>query len=726
MGFISYAQNYEDVILRRALKNVDKGFYIDVGACDPDFLSVTKTFYMEGWSGINIEPIQAEYNKLCKERPRDITLQTVAGSTKGEVTIWQTKTAGLASTNESAIDNLKKDGWEGEPVKVKCTTLNEICDEHVKEQVHFMKIDVEGSEKDVLLGLDLQKNRPWIILLEALEPLTLVKNHNGWEHILTSNNYFFVYFDGLNRYYLADEHRDLQSAFELPPNVFDDFIHYSTHDAQVKLAKFQSEIDELNSLRKKIKKIRRSGSWRLTYPFRLVKKILIKTFKFLFSKKKLTKFTKYLVLQLPAQFKYFIYWLKSSKDETKVKNNIYSTKTVNNDIKVGNIYYYVNHTADHPANTGIQRVTRGFAKSLMASGVKMIPVKWSGKKCKFYSASVLDKINLSQWNGPDPICWTKWQPISSVGENDWLFVPELANQQTKEIRELAKVSGLKCAWIFYDAIPWKRPDIYSNKAALAHKKFMEAINDCEKIFAISKYSHDDMLKYYKEWGVNSIGLDQRLSVASLPGEFLECERKSQGSNVISKEHVSILCVGTIDERKNQLNLISAIKKLCMDSHIPIKLILAGISYDQDLADKVRGLISTMPQVQWFSNVNDEKLMQLYNECHFTVFPSVEEGFGLPILESLWNAKPCICADFGSMLEVSNGGGCLTTDVTNVDKLCEAIKRLIEEDSLLERLTQEAMNRDFKTWDQYANEILYSLESYNAFDKEEKHEEAIVF
>ena len=63
MTFISYAQNFEDVILRRALKDIEKGFYVDVGAHDPVIDSVTKAFYDLGWRGINIEPVKEWFEK---------------------------------------------------------------------------------------------------------------------------------------------------------------------------------------------------------------------------------------------------------------------------------------------------------------------------------------------------------------------------------------------------------------------------------------------------------------------------------------------------------------------------------------------------------------------------------------------------------------------------------------------------------------------------------------
>lgn len=76
---ISYAQNFEDVLLWRALKSINNGFYIDVGANDPIVDSVTKWFYEQGWSGINIEPSQEFYKEICTDRPRDINICKGAG-----------------------------------------------------------------------------------------------------------------------------------------------------------------------------------------------------------------------------------------------------------------------------------------------------------------------------------------------------------------------------------------------------------------------------------------------------------------------------------------------------------------------------------------------------------------------------------------------------------------------------------------------------------------------
>lgn len=98
MKFESYAQDCEDIILYSVLKDIDKGFYIDVGANDPEFLSVTKAFYDRGWHGINIEPVHAVCAKLVQERPCDINLCIGCGEDHGKMDLYEFGDLGIGST----------------------------------------------------------------------------------------------------------------------------------------------------------------------------------------------------------------------------------------------------------------------------------------------------------------------------------------------------------------------------------------------------------------------------------------------------------------------------------------------------------------------------------------------------------------------------------------------------------------------------------------------------
>jgi FkbM family methyltransferase len=160
MSFISYAQNFEDVMLHRALRDVKKGFYIDVGANDPVIDSVTKAFYDLGWRGINIEPVKEFYEKLQQGRPDDINLQLAVGARKGRADFYEVVGTGLSTMEESiATQHSQEHGYELRKYKVNVSRLTTICEDYPHPDIHFIKIDVEGAEESVLQGLNLKKNQ---------------------------------------------------------------------------------------------------------------------------------------------------------------------------------------------------------------------------------------------------------------------------------------------------------------------------------------------------------------------------------------------------------------------------------------------------------------------------------------------------------------------------------------------------------------------------------------
>ncbi|MFC0253436.1 FkbM family methyltransferase [Massilia consociata] len=242
MSFISYAQNSEDVLLWRALGHIPNGFYIDVGANDPVEHSVTKAFYDAGWTGISIEPLPAFHQAFLEQRPRDVNLAIAAGAVDGELTLYDVPAVrGWASPEQSVAELHRAEGHEVAELTVPVRTLASVCEEHVHGEIHFLKIDVEGFEGEVLRGMDFARWRPWVLVIEATLPNSRATNHGAWEHLVLGQGYRYAWFDGLNRYYVAEEHAELLAQLDIQPNVFDDFIPHHLDKAWLQIDSLRAD-----------------------------------------------------------------------------------------------------------------------------------------------------------------------------------------------------------------------------------------------------------------------------------------------------------------------------------------------------------------------------------------------------------------------------------------------------------------------------------------------------
>lgn len=220
---VSYAQNFEDVMLWRALGDISGGFYIDIGAQSPVVDSVSQAFHDRGWKGIHAEANPQYAQELRQRRPGDVVVEALIGDGHGISDFYVVSDTGLSTSDRGLAERYVEAGTaEVSMVALPRLKLDDLFELVGGDAVHWLKIDVEGGERAVLDGWS-SDWRPWVVVIESVRPGSHECTHEEWNHLLVEKGYVFVYWDGLNRFYLHSDHAELTPRFDSPPNVFDSF-----------------------------------------------------------------------------------------------------------------------------------------------------------------------------------------------------------------------------------------------------------------------------------------------------------------------------------------------------------------------------------------------------------------------------------------------------------------------------------------------------------------------
>jgi FkbM family methyltransferase len=229
---LSYAQNFEDLRLARVFSDQPTGFYVDVGAGDPTYNSVTRLFYDRQWRGVNVEPHAGRFRRLERARPRDVNLCVAIGSASPAATFYESQ----VNPDLSSLDQKYAGSFETAELPVVkrdvvVRTLGDVLAEHAAGTIDFLKIDVEGGEGEVLASVDLRKFRPRVLIVEATVPSTRIPSWDAWEALLLKSGYVFAIFDALNRFYVRSEEPALAEIIQRPISIFDGIEPYELFKA---------------------------------------------------------------------------------------------------------------------------------------------------------------------------------------------------------------------------------------------------------------------------------------------------------------------------------------------------------------------------------------------------------------------------------------------------------------------------------------------------------------
>ena len=375
----------------------------------------------------------------------------------------------------------------------------------------------------------------------------------------------------------------------------------------------------------------------------------------------------------------------------------------------------LSHTSHTHAKTGVQRVARAFIThaATPSEGITYDPYEKKWRILETWEYNNLTHTNLSKKRG------AKW-PISAQIKGRAkrffnsstldlkgraLFVPEifspLVNSQFSEL--FACINGPRVA-IFHDALALSHPDYTPPKTLIRFPSYLQELARFDAIITISAFSKNQLLDYW-----NWAGLKNTPEVKAIP---LGIDTPPVRSQIKTSPRPSILCVGSIEGRKNHYALLQACERLWEDG-TDFELVLIGLPQNQT-AHQALSLIETLKAKQrpliYKGAADDTVKEEAYQTCLFTIYPSLCEGYGIPIAESLARAKPCICLGSGAMGEIAQGGGCLTLESGDVTSIQNGIKELLSNPRLLEDLTQKAKARPIKSWETYVQEVTQYIES----------------
>ena len=375
-------------------------------------------------------------------------------------------------------------------------------------------------------------------------------------------------------------------------------------------------------------------------------------------------------------------------------------------------------------NSGMQRMTRRLFAELAAQA-DVSPLCWNTIANSYHD---LGKSELEYLQTPFRRCKRPTSRPELLGENlpgefrrfltrrkidisralndgDVFIAPDqFTDGRVGKLPELARQTRARMIVIFHDAAGL-RLSIFRRGSAENFRRYLQALAAFDLVICISEESRSDLLDF---WSRNNIWARGEVVVECWPVDFDQSERVAAPRK---HDYPIVLCVSSFTPRKNHLRLLEAAKRL-WDSGCKFELHLVGSSsgnWGIKVAFEVRRLQLLGRPLRWLRHIDDRALHQAYRECSFTIYPSLMEGFGLPILESLWHGKPCICGENGALGEAARGGGCLIVDQTTSTGLAEGIRQLLSEEQLRLRLSAEARSRQFRSWDDYVQSFLRSID-----------------
>lgn len=345
------------------------------------------------------------------------------------------------------------------------------------------------------------------------------------------------------------------------------------------------------------------------------------------------------------------------------------------------IYFDVTKTGWARHRSGLTRVSSRLAEEL---GAAAVAVRW-------------DRGTFRPAQGGGSL---------ALEPSDWLLTAELFSEEERPgLGEFIRTRPCRLAAIFHDNIPLRLPQVTWPQSVERHPGYVKLLAGFDRIWAVSAESRDDLLGF---WQWQGVARTPPVEVLALGADFNRQPRTTTGAPVAARP--GLVGVGIIEPRKNQAFLLEVCTGL-WDEGLDFTLHLVGRvnpHFGRKIVKTIVAQQKRYPNLQFHEAADDAVLRRIYAEVRASVFPTIAEGCGLPLLESLWLGVPCVCSDLPVLRENASGGGCLPAAVNDRAAWRGALRSVLTDDAVHARLVQEALARPLPTWAQAAETMRREL------------------
>lgn len=357
------------------------------------------------------------------------------------------------------------------------------------------------------------------------------------------------------------------------------------------------------------------------------------------------------------------------------------------------LFYWVHTTSRQPFETGVQRVVRRLARGLGRLDLDVLAVGYDERR------RCLEIVGQGASAFESQLAATQGSPL--------LFIPELTadpmpTQGVSPIH-LGRAYGMRTRILAHDTLPLQlRTSHYSEAVVSEFEAYYRSFADADAVLTTTVLTAEAVRAFLTSEGRRLPPID----TVHLPAQFADLPRVLAAPRPrAAGEPLELVTVCTWEPRKNLVRMLRALHTAQQASPVRIKLTLVGLrgwypAYDAE----VDAALGPMSDVTVPGPLSDAALAGLIAGCDATLFPSLAEGFGLPVGESLWLGKPCLCHSGSAMAEVAPGGGTLMIDMTDEGAIVGALLSLATKPEILALLAEEARIRPLASWDDYASAV----------------------